>query len=68
MYLEGCPRVKAARRGSIIGIRTPTGSISHLNRRGKFNMNPLDSITGTIISGLVLTAVLVFIIHAIAGS
>lgn len=31
-------------------------------------MNPLDSILGTIISGLVLTVVLVFVIHAIAGA
>lgn len=31
-------------------------------------MNPLDSIAGTIISGLVLTGVLVFIIKIITGS
>lgn len=31
-------------------------------------MNPLDSIPGTLISGLVLTVVLVFIIKMIAGS
>ena len=30
-------------------------------------MNPLDSITGTIISGLVLAIILVFIVKAIAG-
>lgn len=30
-------------------------------------MNPLDSITGTIVSGLVLTVILVFIVKAIAG-
>ena len=31
-------------------------------------MNPLDSITGTIVSGLVLTIVLIFVIKAIAGA
>lgn len=31
-------------------------------------MNPLDSIQGTLISGFVLTAVLIFIIKMIAGS
>ncbi len=30
-------------------------------------MNPLDSIWGTIISGLVLAAILVFIINAMTG-
>jgi len=30
-------------------------------------MNPLDSIWGTIIAGIVLTAVLVVIVNAIAG-
>ncbi len=30
-------------------------------------MNPLDSITGTIISGIVLAIILVFIVKAIAG-
>lgn len=30
--------------------------------------NPLDSITGTIISGLVLTAVLVFVAKSLTGS
>jgi hypothetical protein len=30
-------------------------------------MNPLDSIVSTIISGLVLTGVLIFIIRMIAG-
>lgn len=31
-------------------------------------MNPLDSIQGTLISGFVLTAVLIFIIKMIVGS
>jgi hypothetical protein len=31
-------------------------------------MNPMDTITGTIISGLVLAVVLVFVIKAIAGA
>lgn len=31
-------------------------------------MNPLDSIMGTIISGLVLTVLLIFVIKAIAGA
>ncbi len=31
-------------------------------------MNPLDSIQGTLISGLVLTAILIFIIKMIVGS
>ena len=31
-------------------------------------MNPLDSITGTIVTGLVLAVVLMFIIKAIAGA
>lgn len=31
-------------------------------------MNPLNSIQGTLISGLILTAVLIFIIKMIAGS
>lgn len=31
-------------------------------------MNPLDSISGTIISGVVLTVVLVFVIKALAGA
>lgn len=31
-------------------------------------MNPLDSITGTIVSGFVLSIVLVFVIKAIAGA
>lgn len=30
-------------------------------------MNPLDSISGTIISGIVLTVVLIFVIKALAG-
>jgi len=30
-------------------------------------MNPLNSITGTIISGIVLAIILVFIVKAIAG-
>ena len=30
-------------------------------------MNPLDSILGTIISGLILSVVLVFVVKAIAG-
>lgn len=30
-------------------------------------MNPLDSITGTIISGFVLAAILTVVINAIAG-
>lgn len=30
-------------------------------------MNPLDSILGTIVSGLVLAVILVFVIKAIAG-
>ena len=30
-------------------------------------MNPLDSITGTIVSGLVLAVILSFVIRAIAG-
>lgn len=30
--------------------------------------NPLDSILGTIISGLVLTVILVFVVRAISGS
>jgi hypothetical protein len=30
-------------------------------------MNPLDSITGTIISGIVLAIILLFIVKAIAG-
>lgn len=30
-------------------------------------MNPLDTIKGTIIAGLVLTVVLVFVIKAISG-
>jgi hypothetical protein len=30
-------------------------------------MNPLDSITGTIVSGLVLTIILVIVIKAIVG-
>ena len=29
--------------------------------------NPLDSLTGTVISGLVLTVVMVLLIHAIAA-
>ena len=37
-------------------------------QKGAIDMNPLDSITGTIITGLVLTAILLYIIHAIAGS
>ena len=36
--------------------------------RGRvLTMNPLDTISGTIISGLVLTAVLVVVIKAIVG-
>jgi len=31
-------------------------------------MNPLDTITGTIVSGLVLTVILIFVIKAIAGA
>jgi hypothetical protein len=31
-------------------------------------MNPLDSVVGTIISGLVLAVILVFVIKAIAGA
>jgi hypothetical protein len=31
-------------------------------------MNPLDSITGTIVSGLVLTIILVLVIKAIVGA
>ncbi len=31
-------------------------------------MNPLDSILGTIVSGLVLAVILVFVIKAIAGA
>lgn len=31
-------------------------------------MNPLDSITGTIVAGLVLALILIFIIKAIAGA
>lgn len=31
-------------------------------------MNPLDSITGTIISGIVLAIILTFVIKAIAGA
>lgn len=30
-------------------------------------MNPLDTITGTIVSGLVLAVALIFVIKAIAG-
>jgi hypothetical protein len=30
-------------------------------------MNPLDSIPGTIIAGVVLAVILTFVIHAIAG-
>ncbi len=29
-------------------------------------MNPLDSITGTLVSGVVLTVILVFVVNAIA--
>lgn len=43
------------------GARTP----NHAN--GGRRMNPLDSITGTIVSGLVLAVILVFVIKAIAG-
>ena len=31
-------------------------------------MNPLDTITGTIISGLVLTVILILVIKALAGA
>lgn len=31
-------------------------------------MNPLDSIPGTIVSGVVLTVILIFLIKAIAGA
>lgn len=31
-------------------------------------MNPLDTVTGTLIAGLVLTAILVFVARAIAGA
>lgn len=31
-------------------------------------MNPLDSIPGTIISGVILTVVLAFVIKALAGA
>jgi hypothetical protein len=31
-------------------------------------MNPLDSITGTIIAGLVLAIILIFVIKALAGA
>ncbi len=37
------------------------------SNRGAAHMNPLDSILGTIISGLILSVVLVFVAKAIAG-
>ena len=31
-------------------------------------MNPLDTITGTIVTGVVLTVILIFVIKALAGA
>ena len=35
---------------------------------GGVAMNPLDTITGTIVTGLVLTVILIFVIKALAGA
>ena len=39
----------------------------HYLLNGEADMNPLDSITGTIVSGIVLALILTVVINAIAG-
>jgi hypothetical protein len=65
---SGFARPREAPRGGKYNRGNGAAASSMALGAGDSSMNPLDTITGTIITGLVLAVVLVFVIKALAGA
>ena len=69
---SACPRLLQSNRTALPGpsfVPERTGFfLLYHRRKGEIQMkNPLDSLWGTIISGLVLTVILYFVVKSILG-